>query len=227
MVERQPEGVQEEPPRPEALVGLAVAGVAHDRVADGRHVDADLVGPAALERELEQRRGLGASARRRSTHRVGGPGRLAAGGHRHLRRGPGRSSDRRLDLAPVVGHVAGDQSQVAPLHRPRRQLVHEGAVGLGGAGHGQQPRGALVQPVHDARVGRAAHTPAVDQLGQVGEAVQQSADQGALGVARARVHDETGRLVDHGHLSSACTTSKRTPGSAATPSAPACGQARR
>ena len=34
-----------------ALVALAVAGVVDDRVADGRHVHPDLVGPPGLEGE--------------------------------------------------------------------------------------------------------------------------------------------------------------------------------
>ena len=54
--EGQAAGVQEEAPGSEARVGHPVAGVAHHRVPDGRHVDPDLVGPPALERELEQRR---------------------------------------------------------------------------------------------------------------------------------------------------------------------------
>ncbi len=37
------------------------------------------------------------------------------------------------------------------------------------------------------------------QLGQVGEAGQQPADQGPLVVAGARVHHQPGRLVHHGH----------------------------
>ena len=54
--EAELEGVQEEPARTQALVRDAVAGIPHDRVADGRHVHADLMGPPALERELEQGR---------------------------------------------------------------------------------------------------------------------------------------------------------------------------
>ena len=138
-------------PDAESFVRRPVAGVAHDRMADGRHVDADLVGAAALQARARAASSASAPRMPALEHPVGGAGRLAPGGHRHLRRRAGRTPDRRLDLAPVVRDLALDQRQVSPLHRPGRQLVHQRPVGVGRAGHGQEPRGPLVEPVHDAR----------------------------------------------------------------------------
>ena len=75
-------------------------------------------------------------------------------------------------------------------------------VGLLGPGHGEEARGALVEAVHDPRpVGRA--DPRRHQLGQVGEAGQETPDQGPLVVPGARVHHQPGRLVHHATASSA------------------------
>ena len=140
-----------------------------------------------------------AVAGRRSPHGVGRAGRLAGRGDGHLRRGAGRAADGRLDLPPVVGHRALDQGQVAALHGAGGELFDEGAVGLGRAGHGEEPRGALVEPVHDAGTVRRAHALGHEER-QVGEARQETADQGALGVTGPGMDDEPGRLVDDGDL---------------------------
>ena len=196
MVEGELEGVQEESPRSEALVRRPVAGVPDHGVPDGRHVHADLMRPPALERELEQGRRLLPAPPLQD--RVGGARRFSRGGDRHLRRRAGGAADGRLHLAPVVGHVARDQGQVAALHGPGRQLVDQRPVGLLGPGHGQEARGALVEAVHDpGPVGRA-HARR-HQLGQVGEAGQETADQGPLVVPGARVHHQPGRLVHDDH----------------------------
>ena len=140
-----------------------------------------------------------AVAGRRSRTRVQRAGRLAGGGDGHLGRGAGRAADGRLHLAAVLAHRSLDQGQVAALHGPGGQLLDERLVGLGRAGHGEKTRGALVEPVHNARtVGRAdalGH-----QQGQVGEAGQEPAHQGAFGVAGPRMDDEPGRLVHHGDI---------------------------
>ena len=57
--EAQAVGVEEEPAGPEGALGRPVTGIAHHRMADGRHVDADLVGPPALQAQLDQRRRAG------------------------------------------------------------------------------------------------------------------------------------------------------------------------
>ena len=154
------------------------------------------MGPPALQRELEQRRRRLAAASLDDL--VGGPGRLAGGGDRHLGRRAGGAPDRRLDLPALPGHIAHDQRQIPALHRPRGQLFHERVVGLRRPRHRQEARGALVEPVHDSGpVGRA--DPRRHEIGQVWEAGQQSSDQGPDVVARPRVHDEPRRLVHHRH----------------------------
>ena len=66
-------------------------------------------------------------------------------------------------------------------------------MGLGGAGHQQEPRGAPVQAVHDARSGRVG-----TDTGQRRVEGEQAVDQrGLLARARAGVHDQAGGLVDH------------------------------
>ncbi len=166
-------------------------------MADGRHVHADLMGPPALERQLQQRhRPLALPA---LPYRVPGAGRLARRGDRHFRRGAGRAADRRLHLAPFVGHGPRHQGQVAPLHGPGGQLVDQRPVGHLGPGHGQEARGPLVEAVHDpGPVGRAH--PRRHEVRQVGETGQETADQRPLGVSGARMHHQPGRLVHHGHL---------------------------
>ena len=72
-------------------------------------------------------------------------------------------------------------------------------VGRLGPGHRQEPRRALVEPVHNARPIRRAD-PGRHQRGQVGKARQQPADQGPLLVPGSRMHHQAGRLVDDGHL---------------------------
>ncbi len=141
---------------------------------------------------------VGLSPPRRSSDGVGGAGGLPGGRHRHLRRRPGRATDGCLDLTPLIGHLTRHEGQVAALHRPRRQLVDQRAVGLLGPGHGEQARGPLVEAVHDpGPVGRTH--PRRDQLGQVREAGEEAPDQGPLDVAGPGVHHESGRLVHHRH----------------------------
>ena len=55
VVERKSLRVEERPARRERAARTAVAGVAHDRMADGGEVDADLVGPAGLEPARDKR----------------------------------------------------------------------------------------------------------------------------------------------------------------------------
>ena len=60
---------------------LAVDVVAHHRVADGRQVDPDLVGPAGLQRGRHQ--GGGGRRGEPLLDPVAGAGLLAPAGHRH------------------------------------------------------------------------------------------------------------------------------------------------
>ena len=188
--------MQKEAPAPEPLVRRPVAGVPHHGMADRRHVHADLVRAPALECELEQGRRI--LPRSPFQDRVPGACRLPRVGHRHFGRRAGGTADRGLHLAAVVGHGSGHQGEVTALHRPGRQLIDERPVGLLGPGHGEEARRALVEPVHDPRPVRWAHS-GRHQVGQVRETGQQPADEGSLVVAGAGVHDQPRRLVHHGH----------------------------
>ena len=154
------------------------------------------MGPAALERELEERGRL--LPRSPLQDGEAGAGRLSRGGDRHLGRGAGGAAYGRFDLAPVVGHFAGDESQVATLHGPGRQLIDQRPVRVLGPGHGQEARRALVEAVDDPGPIRRAH-PSGHQLSQIGEPGEQTADQGPLVVPGARMDDQPGRLVHDYH----------------------------
>ena len=71
------------------------------------------------------------------------------------------------------------------------ELLGEALVGCLGLGHDHQAGGVEIEPVHDA--GPELASDAAD----VGAPRQQRVDQSAVGVARARVNREAGRLVHH------------------------------
>ena len=107
MREREPRRVQELPPEP--VVGHAVDAVADDGQVDRGQVDADLVRPAGLEADVEQRvaaeQPLDLEVRDGVARRVGVervPRRLAA-----------VAADRRLDPPRARARPAADERQVA------------------------------------------------------------------------------------------------------------------
>jgi hypothetical protein len=120
--------------------------------------------------------------------------RPAAGHDRHAGPVGGSAAHRRVDHAGVGGDSADDQGRVPAVDGAGGKLADQRLVGQRGPGHDQQARRALVQPVDDARAGRTA------RAGQVGEAAEQSLDQGAGRPPGARVHDQPGRLVNHDHV---------------------------
>lgn len=61
------------------------------------------------------------------------------------------SPERRLDPALAGGEVAPDQGPVDAAHLASLDLARQLAMRLLGASDEEEPRGATVQPVHDAR----------------------------------------------------------------------------
>ena len=102
--------------------------------------------------------------------------------------------DRALDPAGLRLHFAVHQRQVDLLHLPAGELVGQRAVRRVVLGHQQHAAGEAVQPVHDARPQRAAHSR------KRREAVQQRIHQRARMHARAGVHHHAGGLVDGHHV---------------------------
>ena len=154
--------------------------------------------PARVQAGFEQRASAPGSTKRATTRYVGA-GLSASRGDGHARPLSGGTPDGRVD-GPFVG-----------LHRPRREhqvlapcavgpeLLGQRPVGTRGAGHHHEPRGALVQTVHDpGPVGVAA--PRLGQADEIGKARQQAVHQRPAVVAGAVVHDEPGRLVHHDQL---------------------------
>ncbi len=153
-VKPRPWACRKNRPGPEGALGRPVTGIAHHGMADRRHVDADLVRPSALQAQFDERRRAGEVAA--FQHREAGAGGPPTGRDRHLRRRAGGAPDGGVDLSTVVGHRSLDQGQVTTLHAAVGQLGHEGAVGRLGPGHREEPRRALVEPVHNARPVRRA-----------------------------------------------------------------------
>ena len=113
----------------------------------------------------------------------------AGGAHRHLLPVDRVAADRGVDLARGPGGHAEHEGEVLLLDRPAGELPDEGAVGLVVLGDHQEAGGALVEPVDDARAEDAA------DAGEVVHVAEQRVDERAARRARARVHDEPGRLV--------------------------------
>ena len=97
------------------------------------------------------------------------------------------AADGRLDGA-AGGEPAGHQGAVLAVDLALRQSRHQALMCQWGAGHHHQAGGVLVQAVHDAGTRQARQALVV---------VQQGVLQGAVGVARGRVHHQPGGLVDH------------------------------
>ena len=106
---------------------------------------------------------------------------------RHARAIAQVTSDGSVDGAFVLRQAPLEQRQVGTRHAPRRQQSDEAAIGLLAAGDDEQAGGVAVEPVHDAGTTLVA----------AGDApLEQPVHEGAVLVARRRVHDDAGRLVD-------------------------------
>ena len=94
---------------------------------------------------------------------------------------------------PRSGRVrrAADHREIAPLEVVRGELRRQPLVRRVGLGDDQQPRGVLVDPVHDARP-----EPPADARQRAAAMVQQRVHQRPVGRARRRMHHQPGGLVD-------------------------------
>jgi hypothetical protein len=146
-------------------------------------MDADLVHPARLEPDPQQRVAreelLELEVRDRLARRIGVErlaGRVAA-----------VASDRRLDPARPRARLPAHEPEVASLELTVPNELLEAPVRELGARDHEKPRGVAVEPVDDA-------LPIV--LTPRGAVLDQRLGQRAFRVSRARVYDDAGRLVD-------------------------------
>ncbi len=147
-------------------MGRAVERVADDGVAEGLHVDADLVGAAGLDADLDEGEGAvgGGEALEDGDVRDGGAAVGAAGGHAGA--ADEVAGDGEVDGDVVLGDVAVDEGEVG-LVRPGGAGEHlaELAVGAVVLGDDDEAAGLLVEAVDDAGAEVAAD---VGELGRSG-----------------------------------------------------------
>jgi hypothetical protein len=200
VVEGQPPGVESLPR--EVAAGGAVARIregaplaprvdriADDGVADVGHVDPDLVGAAGYRAALDEG-GPGEAF----DDPVEGAGLPPARDHRHLLALRRVASDRPLDDAAPSCRKAKTDCEVALLDLAPPEGDRQSEVGALRLRHHHQPGRVLVEPVHDPGALDAA------DRGQILAVAEEGVDQGPGGVARRRVDDEAGRLVEDQEL---------------------------
>ena len=174
----------------EAGRAAAVDLVADERQVLAREVDADLVRAARVEAAGDPGDGqaldgapahaAGTSACRLGAHARAAGEALEAGAAARI------AADRRLD--DEVGRGGAErEGPVLALDGALLKLAHEVRLGGKRAGDNHEAGRVAVEAVDDARTGH---------LAELGIAPQQAVEQRAAGVARARMHDETGGLVD-------------------------------
>ena len=168
----------------DALARAAVRGVAHDRMADGAQVHANLMRAPGRDRDLAQRDAAQMLRPRDAGDRRPRP----PGARRHLLPVVGVAPDRQVDPASGL-HDAPDQRHVFLVHLAVLELLRQRLVRRIVLRDDHHARRALVQAMHDARTQLAA------DAAEIGDVVEQRVDQRARVVARRRVHDHAGGLV--------------------------------
>ena len=166
-----------------ATGGAPVLAIAADRMADRLEVDADLVGAAGLELHAQER-GLGKLP---LDLEVRDRGARLVGGRRVQRAVAPVAADGRVDRPGARVGPADDERQVLAPHAALAHRLLERAVDGVRLRDDEQPRSVLVQPVDDARP---------ELVLAAGRAARQRLRERAGVVARRRVDDNAGRLVD-------------------------------
>ena len=91
---------------------------------------------------------------------------------------------------PEQGNADSCQSQVRLLHPPCFQLGHQGMLGDVGPGDHQEPTRVAIQAMDDPRPLLTA------DAAEIGDVMEKGIHQGSARVARRRMDNHTGRLVD-------------------------------
>src|SRR5438270_4943194 len=136
------------------LSRTAVDGIAEQRMSDRSHVDAHLVSAARFEPTFDERRVL---ERRKAFPMCDGPLAPAALDDRNLLAVDRRPGERRVDGSFAHLRNSGDDREVAPVDRMRRELARETFVCDVGLCYHQQARRVLVDAVDDPEAGDAAY----------------------------------------------------------------------
>ena len=183
-------------------VGGAVEGVADDGVAEGLHVDADLVGAAGFDADFDEGEGAVGSGDAFEDFDVGDGGaapsvRRAAGGHADA--ADEVAGDGEVDGGVVFGDVAVDEGDVGFGDLALGEHLAELAVGAVVLGDEDDAAGLLVEAVDDAGAEVAA------DVGEIGEVEEEGVDEGAavagvVGGAGAGVDHHAGGFVDDGEV---------------------------
>jgi hypothetical protein len=187
MEERQPVGMEKKPMAPPRCFASSVMSVTCDRMADGRHVNADLVGPARDRSDLKKACLLKLLDNDKA--RLGVPG--LSGFHGHALPVLPVPPEWPVDDTAALRHTAHDECQVNLVNLTISKLGLKRQIRLPGSGDDQQTRGLLIEAVNDARPIRIPHS------GQLGIPVEKSVGQSPVLDASARVDDQSGRFFDN------------------------------
>ena len=173
---------------PVRRAGAAIDRIAEQRMADRSHMDPHLVGPSRFEPAFDKRRLPQRADNSVVRHR---PFAALILHDRDLLAVCGGAGERGVDCPGGRNRQARDDRQIAPLDAVRRELRGQPFMGDVGLGDDQQPGRILVDPVHDPRPRHPA-----DAAKPPGAMVEQGVDQRAVEIARRRMDDHPGRLVD-------------------------------
>jgi hypothetical protein len=166
----------------------AVHGITHDRVADMLQMHSDLVGPSGMELESEQISYLEAGDDEGIGPRRAAPGRdchpfPVLGVPRKGRINPGWA---RVQMSP-------HQGSVRPLHSLGCDGGAQLSVGEIRLGHDHQARRIAIEAMHDAGSSLRA-------AGEGRASGNERIHQRVVPMPRRRVHNQSGRLVDHSEM---------------------------
>ncbi len=164
--------------------GLPVHRVSEHRMTEVREVDPHLVRSSAPQLGLDERRRV--EVLDRPDRRVGGAPAPARGQRRASRAGTRAPDPSRHDLLDL--HPAADEREVAAIDGVPAELALKVLGGGVGEREHEHARGALVQPMDDARAPRASRT---------GELGGRTGQDGVLLRLDRRVDEQARRLVDH------------------------------
>jgi len=182
--------------------GAAIGRVAHQRVADMRHMDADLVRAACLQPAFDERGDLLFGRAGPITfqhgvvrHRMARIG-SALRHHRAQRPVACRTTERRVDQPGNAARHTPDKRHIGALQIPVlsviRKSFREHPVRLVGLGHHHYTARVAVEPMDDTRPAHAA-----DARERVTAMMDQRVHQRAGPISGPWMHDQARWLVDH------------------------------
>src|SRR4051812_14263370 len=190
VIEREPRCVEEMPlGRKSGHTTSSAASIdviAHDRMADRREMNADLVSPSGMEMGTKKIPRIEPS----KAYDVG-LGRPTLNDDCHALPVSRVAGYRLVDREVIRREVSPGHHRVAPLDPPGGDGAAQKPVGAVRLGDDKEPGGLLVEPVDHTRAFGVAF------LRQLSAPAEQGVDQRAAPVPRGGVHPHPGRLVYH------------------------------